>query len=206
MTLLANGADPHLTDADGNTLHHAARKFRTPAWAALLRDAGADVNARNHEGVSPLGSACAAGNWRLARFLLERGAQTEIAGGQPALLSAAASDEDDPAGVQLLLQHKARVNARDAVGRSALHGAADHADICQVWRGLLVRRSMPRPPMAGRHYWTRCITVPCMRWKPCWQPVPMSVPAMPAGPPPCIWRVAQTPRWSIWWVICVILS
>ncbi len=134
MTLLANGADPHLTDADGNTpLHHAARSS-DPGVAALLRDAGADVNARNHEGVSPLGSACAAGNWRLARFLLERGAQTEIAGGQPALLSAAASDEDDPAGVQLLLQHKARVNARDAVGRSALHeaAAADHADICQV--------------------------------------------------------------------------
>ena len=132
MTLLANGADPHITDTDGNTpLHHAARSS-DPGVAALLRDAGANLDALNHDGVSPLGSACAAGNWRLARFLLERGAHAEIGGGQPALLSAAASDEDDAAGVQLLLRHKARVNACDAHGRSALHeaAAADHAEVC----------------------------------------------------------------------------
>ena len=42
-----------------------------------------------------------------------------------------ATDEDDPAGVQLLLKHKAKVDARDARGRSALHEAAlaGHADI-----------------------------------------------------------------------------
>ena len=134
MTLLANGADPHITDTDGNTpLHHAARSS-DPGVAALLRDAGANLDALNHEGISPLGSACAAGNWRLARFLLERGAHAEIDGGQPALLSAAASDEDDAAGVQLLLRHKARVNARDAHGRSALHeaAAADHAEVCSA--------------------------------------------------------------------------
>ena len=134
MTLLANGANPHITDADGNTaLHHAARSS-DPGVAALLRDAGANLDALNHDRVSPLGSACAAGNWRLARFLLERGARPEVDGGQPALLSAAASDEDDAAGVQLLLRHKARVNARDARGRSALHeaAAADHAEVCNA--------------------------------------------------------------------------
>lgn len=134
MTLLTNGADPKRADADGNTpLHHAARSS-DPGVAALLRDAGADLNALNREGVSPLGSACAAGNWRLARFLLERGAQTDVAGGQPALSAAAGSEEDDPAGVQLLLRHKARVNARDAVGRSALHeaAAANHVEICRI--------------------------------------------------------------------------
>ena len=124
MTLLANGADPRLADADGNTpLHHAARSS-DPAVAALLRDAAADIEARNLEGVTPLGSACAVGNWRLARFLLERGARPEPADGRPALLCAAASEEDDAAGVQLLLRHKARVNATDNRGRSALHEAA----------------------------------------------------------------------------------
>jgi hypothetical protein len=50
------------------------------------------------------------------------------------LLSAAGSEEDDPSGVQLLLRHKARANARDALGRSALHeaAAANHAEICRV--------------------------------------------------------------------------
>lgn len=131
MTLLANGADPRLTDGDGNTpLHHAARSS-DPGVAALLRDAAAELDPLNHEGQSPLGMACANGNWRLAKFLLELGARPEPPGGQPALLAAAGGDEDDPAGVQLLLKHKARIDARDARGRAALHEAtlAGHLDI-----------------------------------------------------------------------------
>ena len=124
MTLLANGADPRAGDADGNTpLHHAARSS-DPGVAALLRDAAAELDVLNADGITPLGMACASGNWRLARFLLERGAKTEPPGATPALLAAAGSEEDDAAGVQLLLKHKARVNAHDAHGRSALHEAA----------------------------------------------------------------------------------
>ncbi|MGJ4802815.1 ankyrin repeat domain-containing protein [Luteimonas sp. SDU82] len=124
MTLLANGADPRAADLDGNTpLHHAARSS-DPGVAALLRDASAELDVANHDGLTPLGVACAAGNWRLARFLLERGARPLIESGTPALLAAAGGDEDDPAGVQLLLRHKARVDARDRDQRTALHVAA----------------------------------------------------------------------------------
>lgn len=119
MTLLANGADTRRADAEGNTpLHHAARSTDA-AVAALLLDAGASLEALNAEGFSPLGIACAAGNWRLARFLIERGAKPEPKDGQPALLAAAAGD-DDAAGVQLLLRHKARVDGRGARQRTAL--------------------------------------------------------------------------------------
>jgi ankyrin repeat protein len=136
-TLLTNGADPRQADRDGNTpLHHAARSS-DPGVAALLRDAAADLDARNAEGLTPLGIACMAGNWRLARFLLECGAKAEPAGAQPVLLAAAATEEDDPAGVQLLLRHKARVDTRGAHGRSALHEAAraGHAEILAALLG-----------------------------------------------------------------------
>ncbi|MBX9400720.1 ankyrin repeat domain-containing protein [Lysobacter sp. BMK333-48F3] len=131
MTLLANGADPRLADHEGNTpLHHAARSS-DPGVAALLFDAQAELDPVNDDGLTPLGVACASGNWRLAKFLLERGAKAEQPGGTPALLAAAGADEDDPAGVQLLLKHKARIDARDAQRRSALHVAAfaGHLDI-----------------------------------------------------------------------------
>src|SRR5690606_15825590 len=102
--------------------------------AALLRDAAAELEERNNDGLTPLGIACASGNWRLARFLLERGAKTQSEEGTPALLAAAGVEEDDAAGVGLLLKHKARVDARDAQGRSALHEAASagHVEIIQA--------------------------------------------------------------------------
>jgi len=153
MTLLANGADPRATDTDGNTpLHHAARST-DPGVAALLRDAAAEIDALNNEGVSPLGVACASGNWRLAKFLLERGARPEPAEGQPVLLAAAASEEDDPAGVQLLLRFKAKVGTTGRGARTALHEAAlaGHADI--VGALLAVGADPQARDAAGRTPW-----------------------------------------------------
>ncbi|KAF1012996.1 MAG: Phosphocholine transferase AnkX [Stenotrophomonas maltophilia] len=153
MTLLANGADSRATDGDGNTpLHHAARSS-DPGVAALLRDAAAEVDALNRDGWSPLAVACQVGNWRLARFLLERAARTEPAEGTPVLLAAAATDDDDPAGVQLLLKHKARADARDRQRRSALHEAAlaGHVDIIgtllSAGANLEARDALGRTPL-----------------------------------------------------------
>ncbi|MBD8525813.1 ankyrin repeat domain-containing protein [Pseudomarimonas arenosa] len=123
MTLLANGADPRASDNEGRTALHFAALISEPDVAALLIDAGAEVDALNRDGYSPLGVACASGNWRLARFLLERKAKPEPAGGQPALLAAAAGD-DDIGGVQLLLKFKAKVDAQGRLGRTALLSAA----------------------------------------------------------------------------------
>jgi ankyrin repeat protein len=128
MTLLTNGADPRCIDSAGNTALHYAALSATPIVSALLCDAASPIDAVNRDGLSPLATACAAGNWVLARFLLERGAKLECERAQPALLSAAAYSDDDPTGVELLLKRKAKVDAHDALGRTALMMAALHGN------------------------------------------------------------------------------
>lgn len=204
MTLLANGADSRATDSDGNTpLHHAARSS-DPGVAALLRDAAAEVDALNNEGWSPLAVACQVGNWRLARFLLERGARSEPAEGTPVLLAAAATEDDDPAGVQLLLKHKARADARDRQRRSALHEAAlaGHVEIIGVLLGAGANLEA-RDAWAARHGWKRPVpgaprwSNTCCRTSRTWLPLTAKAATR------CSWR--RWPRmsrrcWSsAWW-------
>ncbi|HET8765682.1 MAG TPA: ankyrin repeat domain-containing protein, partial [Rhodanobacter sp.] len=124
MTLLANGANPLVTDTDGRTALHGAVLCEEPIVAAMLLDAGTPINALDQSGASALAVACTAANWPLVKFLLERGAKPVPAGGTPALVAAAGIPDDDVAGVQLLLKHRAAVNAVDASHRSALIAAA----------------------------------------------------------------------------------
>lgn len=131
LTLLANGADPAATDAQGNTALHYAALAAEPNVAAMLIDAGAPLAAVNRDGLTPLGQAGHAANWTLLRFLLEHGARNEVEHAQPALTAAAAIADDDITGVKLLLKQKARVDAPGPLGRTALMAAAlsGHAGI-----------------------------------------------------------------------------
>ncbi|MBU6247327.1 MAG: ankyrin repeat domain-containing protein [Xanthomonadaceae bacterium] len=136
MTLISNGADPTAADIDGHTPLHGAVLSEEPIVAAMLLDAGADLNVINRAGLSPLATACRAANWPLVRFLLERGAKTQAAGGEPALVAAAGIADDDPTGVRLLLKHRAGINATDGRGRTALIVAATegHEEIARALR------------------------------------------------------------------------
>jgi len=128
-SLVANGADPARADADGNTpLHHAAL-CAEPAVAAILIDAQAPLEARNREQATPLAVAAAAANWPVLRFLAEHGAHADAA-----MPAAAGIADDDPEGVRILLKHKGRATAVDALGRSALLHAAreNHVEITRV--------------------------------------------------------------------------
>lgn len=136
LTLLANGASPLVTDADGNTPLHGAALSAEPGVAAMLLDAAAPINALNKAGISPLSGACRAANWPLAKFLLDRGAKPTPADGEPALVAAAGIADDDATGVKLLLKHRAAVNAVDARHCSALQAAAaeGHEQIARALR------------------------------------------------------------------------
>lgn len=140
LALLANGARVEVTDAEGNTALHYAALRNDVEVAAMLVDAAAPVNASNRAGYTPLALACRAGHEAMAGWLLQHGAQADVAAGVPALVAAADAAEDAPAIVELLCGHRARVDAVDVLGRSALmHAAlAGHAGAV---RALLAARA-----------------------------------------------------------------
>lgn len=76
--LLDRGADPKLTDPDGDTALHAAAQHGFPKIIELLLNAGADPNAKNKLGGTPLMWAGVFGHEEAAQLLLTRGADPKM--------------------------------------------------------------------------------------------------------------------------------
>ena len=108
----------NVTDEHGFTALHGLAEEEHPEIALYLLDHGANVNASNDDGVTPLHLA----GWpEMARLFLRRGARLEATtrtGETPLLMLAAEPEREDVLGV--LLEAGARVNARGADGRTAL--------------------------------------------------------------------------------------
>ena len=94
----------------------------------LILKAGANINAKDADGMTALMHAANFARDKVTKLLLKHGADVKIrdSSGKTALMFAADHEEDDVA--RLLLEHGADVNAKDKSGNTALMFAADHQE------------------------------------------------------------------------------
>jgi len=121
-SLLAQKILPDVRQPDGATALHWAAHWDDPIIADLLIAAGADVNAANDLGATPLQLACVNGSAAMVRKLLSHGARTNVAlaeSGVTPLMTCARSGGVEA--VRQLLSHGADVDAVETFkGQTAL--------------------------------------------------------------------------------------
>uniref|UniRef100_A0A8C5KFS9 Notch 3 n=1 Tax=Jaculus jaculus TaxID=51337 RepID=A0A8C5KFS9_JACJA len=113
------------TDRTGETALHLAARYARADAAKRLLDAGADTNAQDHSGRTPLHTAVTADAQGVFQILI-RNRSTDLdarmADGSTALILAARLAAEGM--VEELIASHADVNAVDELGKSALHWAA----------------------------------------------------------------------------------
>ena len=123
-----------MAEADGTTALHWASYRDDVESADLLIGAGANVNATNDLGATPLWTASLNGSAAMVRRLLETGADPNLAlqlGETPVMVAARSGSPDV---VEQLLAQGADIEARAARGQTALMWAVaqQHADVVEL--------------------------------------------------------------------------
>jgi len=106
--------DEHYTDL------HAAVLRRDIDLSRSLLKAGADVNARDKDGWTPLYQACRCLSFETVRFLLDHGADPNICTADNSTPLHAACMNSSVDYVRILLQHGADPGSKDRFGETAL--------------------------------------------------------------------------------------
>ncbi len=125
--LLNNGAHTEVKDSSGNTaVQRALSKRKDVVTLSLLIDKGADIEARDIVGRTPLCNAIVSNSLITARYLIKRGADAnakcDISNTLGTLLFEAVRQKKEWA-VELLLEGGADLQARDITGRRVLYYA-----------------------------------------------------------------------------------
>jgi ankyrin repeat protein len=139
--LIVDGGDnlEPSTDTQGTLLHRAAWWGREKTVQALL-ELGADVNAVDGMGATPLQAATQSGSTRywdviggphvaVFELLIKHGAQVNARNVQNETPLHGAASRGDVNAVGLLIRHGANVNASDNTGCTPLHKATEHGAV-----------------------------------------------------------------------------
>lgn len=124
-------------------LHNASAQGHVRIITRLL-DLGADVNAQDWHGVTPLIAAAHAGQVRVVEQLLRRGADVNVAPAKAPTALIAAIQNGTPAMVDMLLNAGADPELPDGVGQTPM-GAAELAGRRDLARKLEKAASGRRP-------------------------------------------------------------
>ncbi len=126
-TLLAKKVDVNEPQADGSTALHWAVYYEDIKLVDSLLEAGANANAANREGATPLYLASIAGNPVILGKLMKQGVDVDsplLRHGETALMFAARTGR--PEAVKLLLEAGAKVDAKETLRQTtALMWAAE---------------------------------------------------------------------------------
>ncbi|KAJ5773049.1 hypothetical protein N7457_007945 [Penicillium paradoxum] len=119
-----NSDDMARKDGDGNTALHLAARYGHKTGARILREKGADCEAKNRRGNTPLSEAASYGHATLVEWLLHEGANIEGTMGTDGSVLQAASLGGHQNIVGILLGAGAEVNEQGGEYGNALQAAA----------------------------------------------------------------------------------
>lgn len=141
--LLSKGADPNIVGTvsfDGETIYgapalwaaSAAGKFEVVRF--LVEEAGANINQTTNTSSTPLRGACYDGHLEIVKYLVQHGADIEVANqhGHTSLMIAAYRQKVDV--VRYLISCGADVNRSSKKGNTAMHDAVEgeNLEVCTL--------------------------------------------------------------------------
>jgi ankyrin repeat protein len=157
VAMIADGADVNELAVDGTTALHWAVYSKDIELVEMLLDEGADPNARNDYGASPMTVASEHGNYDIMKALVAADGDIESANseGQTLLMAVARTGNTETA--ELLLDKGARVNASESWGgQTALMWAASQHQPAMI--RLLLEHGAEVNSRSKDHDWPRWIT------------------------------------------------